>query len=92
MYEYKEKKMKTGIRNIYMDILKIISMFMVVLLHATNFGIQNIKIEIGSINYFIVWIIRIFYRTIFTFMLYSTKWSEIFDKDMYNAKFSNLNI
>lgn len=52
--------MKTGIRNIYMDILKIISMFMVVLLHATNFGIQNIKIEIGSINYFIVWIIRIF--------------------------------
>ena len=57
MYEYKEKKMKTGIRNIYMDILKIISMFMVVLLHATNFGIQNIKIEIGSINYFIVWII-----------------------------------
>lgn len=60
MYEYKEKKMKTGIRNIYMDILKIISMFMVVLLHATNFGIQNIKIEIGSINYFIVWIIRIF--------------------------------
>lgn len=35
--------MKTGIRNIYMDILKIISMFMVVLLHATNFGIQNIK-------------------------------------------------
>ena len=49
--------MKTGIRNIYMDILKIISMFMVVLLHATNFGIQNIKIEIGSINYFIVWII-----------------------------------
>lgn len=35
--------MKTGIRNIYMDILKIISMFMVVLLHATNFGIQNIN-------------------------------------------------
>ena len=52
--------MKTGIRNIYMDVLKIISMFMVVLLHATNFGIQNIKIEIGSINYFIIWIIRIF--------------------------------
>lgn len=44
--------MKTGIRNIYMDILKIISMFMVVLLHATNFGIQNIKIEIGSIKLF----------------------------------------
>ena len=46
MYEYKEKKMKTAIRNIYIDILIIISMFMFVLLHATNFGIQNIKIEI----------------------------------------------
>ena len=35
---------------------------------------------------------NVFYRIIFTFMLYSTKWSEIFDKDMYKAKFSNLNI
>ena len=52
--------MKTKTRNVYMDILKIISMFMVILLHATNFGIQDIKIEIGSINYFIVWNIRIF--------------------------------
>lgn len=62
MYEYKEKKMKTKTktRNVYMDILKIISMFMVILLHATNFGIQDIKIEIGTINYFIVWNIRIF--------------------------------
>lgn len=52
-------KTETRTRNVYMDILKIISMFMVVLLHATNYGIQDIKIEIGSINYFIVWIIRI---------------------------------
>ena len=53
-------KTETRTRNVYMDILKIISMFMVVLLHATNYGIQDIKIEIGSINYFILWIIRIF--------------------------------
>lgn len=53
-------KTETRTRNVHMDILKIISMFMVVLLHATNYGIQDIKIEIGSINYFIVWIIRIF--------------------------------
>lgn len=133
MYEYKGKKMKTKTRNVYMDILKIISMFMVILLHATNFGIQDIKIEIGSINYFIVWNIRIFSmvavncfvlisgyflcqkkenkenilkkdytimdtdgnvfnRSIFVFMFYSTKWSEIFDKDMHKARFANSNI
>lgn len=47
-------------RNIAIDILKICSMLMVVILHATGYGLQGAEIPLGSLLYWIVLVLRNF--------------------------------